>query len=75
MKKINKKIKNKEYADEKITNGKKPDDINLTRKIGGNRMQLIPRYFSAYFLVYIGNKLVMLISANAKHEHAAIKTG
>ena len=44
---------------------KKPDDINLTRKIG---------YFSAYFLVYIGNKLVMLISTDAKHEHAAIKT-
>ena len=53
---------------------KKPDDINLTRKIGGDQMRLIPRYFSAYFLVYIGNKLVMLISTNAKHEHAAIKT-
>ena len=37
-------------------------------------MRLIPRYFLAYFLVYIGNKLVMLISTNAKHEHAAIKT-
>ena len=54
---------------------KKTDDINLTRKIGGGQfMRLIPRYFSAYFLVYIGHKLVMLISTNAKHEHAGIKT-
>ena len=52
----------------------KPDNINLTRKIGGDQMRLIQRCFSAYFLVYIGSKLVMLISTNAKHEHAAIKT-